>query len=155
MHKINIVAVGNLKESYWADAIKEYQKRLGRFANVEVKECPEFSGTSKSSVEHIKSVECESVLKNMSGYVVAMDKSGEILTSEDFARLMDLSFAGGAKNLTFVIGGSNGLTKEVLEKSNKVVSFGKVTFPHQLMRVMLFEQIYRAETILNNISYHK
>ena len=155
MQKINIVTVGNLKEKYWKDAIDEYTKRLKRFADVEIKEVLEFSGTSKASIEQIKKVECEELLKKVSGVVVSMDKSGKQLTSEEFAAFLDSQFSNGAKSLTFVIGGSNGLTDEFLKKSNAVISFGKITFPHQLMRVVLLEQVYRAETILNNISYHK
>ena len=155
MHKINIVAVGNLKEKYWTDAVSEYKKRLSRFADVEIKEVPEFSGNSKTSLEKIKEAECAEVLKKLSGFVVAMDKDGEQLTSENFSKLIDETYAKGVKNITFVIGGSNGLTKEVIQKANKTLSFGKITFPHQLMRVVLLEQIYRAETILNNIAYHK
>ena len=155
MQKINIVAVGNLKEKYWKDAIDEYQKRLKRFADVEIKEVAEFSGSSKSSVEQVKKTECDELLKKVTGVVVSMDKSGKQLTSEEFASFLDSQFSNGAKAITFVIGGSNGLTDEFIKQSNAVLSFGKITFPHQLMRVVLLEQIYRAETILNNIAYHK
>ena len=155
MHKINIVSVGNLKEKYLKDATEEYLKRLSRFADVEVREVLEFSGNSKSSIEQIKNFECEEVKKKVTGVVIAMDKSGKQITSEEFAKLIDNTFAGGAKAISFVIGGSNGLTQEFINNANHVISFGKITFPHQLMRVVLLEQIYRAETILNNISYHK
>lgn len=155
MQKINIVAVGNLKEKYWTDATNEYLKRLSRFADVEIKEVSEFLGSSKTSIEQIKKTECEELQKKLSGIVVSMDKSGKQLTSEEFAKFLDSQFSTGAKAITFVIGGSNGLTDEFVKKSNVVLSFGKITFPHQLMRVVLLEQIYRAETILNNISYHK
>lgn len=155
MHKINIVAVGNLKEKYWKDAIDEYEKRLKRFADVEIKEVPEFSGSSKSSVEQVKKIECDELSKKVTGFVISMDKSGKQFTSEEFAAFLDSQFSNGAKALTFVIGGSNGLTEEFVKQSNSALSFGKITFPHQLMRVVLLEQIYRAETILNNIAYHK
>ena len=155
MQKINILAVGNLKEKYWIDAVNEYKKRLSRFADVEIKEVPEFSGTSKSSIEQIKQTECLQLEKHLSGFVVAMDKSGKQLTSEEFSKFLDVTFSNGAKGITFVIGGSNGLTGEIIKRANAVLSFGKITFPHQLMRVVLLEQIYRAETILNNIAYHK
>lgn len=155
LQKINIVAVGNLKEKYWVDAVNEYKKRLGRFAEVEIKEVPEFSGNSKTSIDKIKESECDELAKKISGFVIAMDKDGEQPTSESLARFLDETFSKGVKNITFVIGGSNGLTKEIIQKANKTFSFGKITFPHQLMRVVLLEQIYRAETILNNIAYHK
>lgn len=155
MQKINIIVVGQLKENYLKEAEKEYLKRLSRFAQVEIKEVNEFSQNSKTSIEQIKVSESAEIIKNFSGYVVSMDKSGEMLSSEDLARLIEKSFLDGVKSLTFIIGGSHGLTKELLKKSNKVVSFGKITYPHQLMRVLLLEQIYRAETIINNITYHK
>jgi len=87
--------------------------------------------------------------------VVAMDKSGEMLSSEELAKFLEKTYLDGARSISFVIGGSNGLTDDFLKKANKVISFGKITYPHQLMRVVLLEQIYRAETIINNISYHK
>ena len=155
MHKINLVVVGGLKEKYFKEAENEYLKRLGRFAQVEIKEVNEFLSSSKISVEQIKRTECEELLKKTSGFVVAMDKSGEVVSSEELSKLVSKTFTDGAKALTFVIGGSNGLTKEFLGRADKVVSFGKITYPHQLMRIILLEQIYRAETILNNVTYHK
>ena len=155
MQKINIVAVGNLKEKYWQEATGEYIKRLNRFASVEIKEVPEFSGASRASIDQIKKAECDEIEKRTSGVVVAMDKSGKQLTSEEFAKFIDNLYSGGAKSISFVIGGSNGLTDEFVKKADHAISFGKITFPHQLMRVVLLEQIYRAETILNNIAYHK
>ena len=155
MHKINIVAVGNLKEKYLKEATSEYLKRLSRFASVDVVEVPEFSAGSRTSISQTKDNECAELEKKLSGYVVAMDKSGELLSSEEFAKFLEKTYADGARSLSLVIGGSNGLTDEFLKKANKVISFGKITFPHQLMRVVLLEQIYRAETIINNISYHK
>ena len=155
MHKINIVAVGNLKEKYLKEATSEYLKRLSRFASVDVVEVPEFSAGSRTSISQTKDIECAELEKKLSGYVVAMDKSGELLSSEEFAKFLEKTYADGARSLSLVIGGSNGLTDEFLKKANKVISFGKITFPHQLMRVVLLEQIYRAETIINNISYHK
>jgi len=155
MQKINIVAVGNLKEKYWQDAVKEYLKRLSRFADVQIVEVPEFSGASKASIEQIKNFECKELEKKLNGYVVCLDKSGKEQSSENFAEFLNDTFSKGAKSLTFVIGGSNGLTEDLLKKADYKLSFGKVTYPHQLMRVILLEQIYRAETILNNIAYHK
>ena len=155
MHKINIIVVGQLKEKYLRDAESEYLKRLSRFAQVEVKEVNEFLSNSKTNVEQIQEMECLELEKKISGFVVAMDKSGDMVSSEDFAKILSKSFTDGAKALTFVIGGSNGLTDKFLKKADKIVSFGKITYPHQLMRVLLLEQIYRAETILNNITYHK
>lgn len=155
MHKINIVAVGNLKEKYWIDATSEYLKRLTRFANVDVKEVAEFIGTSKTSIEQIKTAECEKLSEKIDGYVIAMDKGGSEISSEQLAELINKAFLSGNKSISFIIGGSHGLTEKIKKNANKIISFGKITYPHQLMRVVLLEQIYRAETILNNISYHK
>jgi len=155
MHKINIVAVGNLKEKYLKEASGEYLKRLGRFASVEIHEVPEFLTSSKTSINQTKEAECTELAKKLNGYVVAMDKSGEMLSSEELAKFLEKTYLDGARSISFVIGGSNGLTDDFLKKANKVISFGKITYPHQLMRVVLLEQIYRAETIINNISYHK
>ena len=155
MHKINIVVVGQLKEKYLKDAENEYLKRLSRFSQVEIKEVGEYLSNSKTNVEQIQEMECAELEKKVSGYVVAMDKSGELISSEELSKLVEKSFTDGNKCVTFVIGGSNGLTSSFLKRANKVVSFGKITYPHQLMRVLLLEQIYRAETIINNITYHK
>ena len=155
MLKIKIVAVGNIKEDYFIDAAKEYCKRLSKFCEIEVVEVKEFAGQSKSSVAQVMEYECEGIKKYLAGYVVALDKSGKQLDSEDFAKLIDKVGVGGQSKLTFVIGGSHGLTDEIKNLANMVMSFGKLTYPHQLMRVVLLEQIYRAETILNNITYHK
>ena len=155
MHKINIIVVGQLKEKYLKDAENEYLKRISRFAQVDIKEVDEFMSNSKISVEQIKEAECGELEKKLSGFVVAMDKTGEMVSSEELSKLVSKTYTDGAKVLTFVIGGSNGLTKKLLDRANKIVSFGKITYPHQLMRILLLEQIYRAETIINNITYHK
>lgn len=155
MQKINIVVVGNLKEKYWKDACDEYLKRLSRFAKVEIKEVQEFYALSKLSTEQIKERECAEVKKHLSGYVVALDKQGKLCSSEEFASDIEKAFSRGTGSIDFVIGGSYGLTQEFVASANSVISFGKVTYPHQLMRVVLLEQLYRAETILNNIAYHK
>lgn len=155
MQRINIIVVGSLKEKYWKDACEEYLKRLSRFAKVEVKEVQEFYSSSKLTPEQIKQKECAEIKKNLSGYVVALDRRGKLCSSEEFACDMANAFTRGAGLIDFVIGGSHGFTKEFIDGVNCTISFGKVTYPHQLMRVILLEQIYRAETILNNIVYHK
>lgn len=155
MQKINVVVVGNLKEKYWKEACDEYLKRLSRFAKVEIKEVQEFYTSSKLSTEQIKERECSELKKVLGGYVVALDRQGKLCSSEEFSRDIDKAFARGVGSIDFVIGGSHGFTQEFLNGVNSVVSFGQVTYPHQLMRVVLLEQLYRAETILNNIAYHK
>ena len=97
MHKINIIAVGNLKEKYWTEAIEEYKKRLSRFAKVEIKEVAEVLPNSRTSVDQIKKLECDELAKHLVGVGVAMDKSGKQLTSEEFAKFIETQFANGAK----------------------------------------------------------
>ena len=155
MLKIKILAVGGIKEKYFIDAINEYKKRLGRFVDLEVQELQEGSKLSKNNPEEIKKFESDLILKNVSGYVVVLDRQGTMISSEDLARLLDDAPVQGYSKITFVIGGSHGVDEKVLASANKKISFGKITYPHQLMRVILLEQIYRAETILNNITYHK
>lgn len=155
MLKIKILAVGNIKEDYLLNGINEYKKRLSRFASVEIQEVQEFNSFSKTSEEKIKEIECERLMANLEGYVICLDKGGCMLSSEELSQeIKDVQVKGFAK-ITFVIGGSFGLTKTLLNKANKIISFGKITYPHQLMRLVLMEQIYRAETIINNITYHK
>lgn len=144
--KINLIAVGKLKEKYWIDAIKEYEKRLSRFCQLNIIEVPE--GRTKKE-------EGLSVEKKLKGYVSIFDLKGEMTNSEEFAEIFSTNLVGGISEFSFVIGGSDGLCEEVLQKGNKVISFGRVTYPHQLMRIIVMEQIYRAMTINNNITYHK
>lgn len=145
MQKINIVCVGKIKEEYFRSAIAEYLKRLSRFAKVEIRELPE----GKS----IKA-EAEPVLRAAHGYKIALCVEGTSLSSEEFAQqikaLCDLG-----EEITFIIGSSDGLDKEVKDKSDLKLSFSQMTFPHRLMRVILLEQIYRAFMINSGSEYHK
>ena len=150
--KINIVAVGKIKENYFVDACKEYLKRLSRFDVVSIIEVPE-APQGKSIDEQCK-IEGESILSKARGYIIAMDIEGKKLSSNDLAKLLDTKKTDGVSEISFVIGGSNGLSQEVKDKVDMKISFSDMTFPHQLFRVMLLEQIYRAETILNHIPYH-
>ncbi|MBQ7014926.1 MAG: 23S rRNA (pseudouridine(1915)-N(3))-methyltransferase RlmH [Clostridia bacterium] len=144
MVSIRIVCVGNLKEKYWKDAMAEYGKRLSRFCNFEVVETPE------SNPEKEKTA----IIKNLQGYVFALCVEGKQCASVDFAHKIEKIMQSDSK-ITFVIGGSDGLSEEVKKLSSARLSFSEMTFPHQLMRVVLAEQIYRAFTISNNITYHK
>lgn len=144
MLDIQIVCVGNLKDRYWIDACNEYQKRLSRFCSISVSEMPE-SNPGK---------EKDSILKNLKGYVIALCVEGEKTTSEGFAMKID-KISQSSQKITLVIGGSDGLDPEVKKRADWKLSFSDMTFPHRLMRVILFEQLYRAFTILNNITYHK
>jgi len=148
MFKINLVVVGTLKESYWTAAIAEYAKRLTRYAEVALIEVAEDNG--ERGVES----EGEAVLKRCKGKLFVMDSKGDDVTSESFAELIK-DCADKGETISFAIGGSRGLSDGVKAKANKLISFGKVTYPHQLMRVILYEQIYRAMNIINHGSYHK
>ena len=155
--RINIVCVGKIKEKYFTDAIKEYSKRLSRFCDFNIIEVDEYKN-NKTSAEEINITireEGKRLLDKAKGYLIAMDKGGKMLSSEDLAtEIHDLTTYGNSE-ITFLIGGSNGLSSEVLSRVDKKISFGKVTYPHQLMRVILSEQIYRAFTIINGVPYHK
>ena len=150
MKKINIVCVGKLKEQYLKDGIAEYQKRLGRYATVTTKELVDFATDSDLCVEK----ESTAILSALKGFVIALDIGGKQLSSEEFATVMDKAFITNSE-ITFVIGGSKGYDDRVRAKADLRLSFGKVTFPHQLIRLMLFEQIYRGFSITEGTPYHK
>ena len=146
MIRINVVCVGKLKEKYWTDAVNEYVKRVSRFGEMKIIELLE----RKTLAE-----EAKDILLKAKGYVVLTDVQGELVTSEGIAELTQNALNRGASEVTFVIGSSEGVDEEVKQKANKRISFGRVTFPHQMMRVIVCEQVYRALTILNGVTYHK
>lgn len=155
--KIKIVAVGKVKESYLRDALAEYVKRISRFASVEiveVDECLSKGAQLDKEIERVKTREGESILAKLEGYVVAMDIDGKQLSSEQLSAHI-AEQKQRHSTFTFVIGGSNGLSDEVKQRADLRCSFGKITLPHQLFRVVLAEQLYRACCIEHNISYHK
>ena len=145
MQKINFVVVGKIKESFYREAVAEYVKRLSRFTKVEIKELAE--GTSLET-------EAEDILRACKGYIIALAVEGEKLSSEQLAkRLGKLSDEG--KEISFVIGSSCGLSERVKKVADYRLSFSDMTFPHQLMRVILAEQVYRAFMINAGATYHK
>ena len=157
MIKINIVTVGNLKEKYLIECVKEYEKRIGRFCNLNIIEIEEeklpknFSEADISKCLVRESIKIE---KYLNGFVVVLDIKGKSLSSTEFAsKIEEISLNFNA--ITFVIGSSYGISENIKDRSNMSLSFSKMTFPHQLFRVMLLEQVYRAFTINNNILYHK
>lgn len=155
--KFKIVAVGKIKESYLRDAIAEYVKRLSRFAAVEIVEVAEclFNGEPNAKmIEKIVQTEGQAILQKVEGYVVAMDIDGQMMSSCELSETIRKNKMTHS-TFTFVIGGSNGLSGEVKRKVDLRCSFGRITLPHQLFRVVLFEQLYRACCIENNVSYHK
>ncbi len=145
MNKVNIVCVGKIKEKFYTDAVNEYIKRMSRFAKVSVVELCERETPQK---------ECDSILKALKGYVVALAVEGEKTDSLTLAKKMRTLLDAG-KELTFVIGSSCGLDERVKAAADWKLSFSDMTFPHQLMRVILCEQIYRAFMINAGSEYHK
>ena len=145
MQKIYFVVVGKIKESFYTEAVAEYVKRLSRFAKVEIKELPE--GTNPEA-------EADGILRACKGYVIALAVEGEKLSSEKLAiKLQKLTDEG--KDVSFVIGSSCGLSDKVKKAADFKLSFSDMTFPHQLMRVILAEQVYRAFMINAGSTYHK
>lgn len=156
--KFKIVAVGKVKQPYLRDAVDEYVKRIGRFATVEIVEVDECLYTkgvpNDKETEQIKRVEGQAILNKVEGYVVAMDIDGTEFSSQRLSEHI-VEQKQFSSTITFVIGGSYGLSDEVKAKAALRCSFGKITLPHQLFRVVLAEQIYRACCIEHNVAYHK
>ena len=155
-----MIAVGKIKEKYLKDAITEYGKRLSRYCKLEVIEVADEKTPEQASEaveESIRAKEGERLLKHIRDdmYVITLEIGGKMLTSEEFAEKIETLGVQGKSSIAFVIGGSIGLGKEVLRQSDFALSFSKMTFPHQLMRVVLLEQIYRSYRIINKEPYHK
>lgn len=160
MIKINIIAVGKLKEKYLFDACNEYLKRLKAFSKVNIIEINEYKSSdnpSESEIEAVKEKEGAAIISKIpkGSFVIPMCIEGTQLSSEEFSKKIDETAVKGFSEITFIIGGSFGLSDAVKNKANLKLSFGKITLPHQLMRVVLLEQIYRAFSISNNSKYHK
>ena len=157
---IKIIGVGKLKEKYLVQAMQEYLKRLQAYAKVEVIELADEKAPenlSETQMMQIKDKEGERILAKIKDqeYVIALAIEGKNPSSEAFAQQIENLGIQGKSQIVFVIGGSLGLSPAVMKRSNAQISFGKMTFPHQLMRVMLTEQIYRAFRIIHNQPYHK
>lgn len=147
---IKIVCVGKIKEKFFEEAIKEYLKRLNKYTKLQIIELND----EKEEVALKK--EAENILKHIkdNDYVITLEIEGKELSSKEFAKKIDNTLINHS-NITFVIGGSYGLDNTVKQRSNYALSFSKLTFPHQLFRVVLLEQIYRSFKIINNEKYHK
>ena len=157
---IQIICIGKLKEKYWTDAIKEYSKRLSRFCSLEITELKESLLTANSSAadeEKVKLEEGKEILKAIKDgtYVITLEIKGKALTSEELAVKIDDLGIMGRSSVAFVIGGSLGLSPEVSQRADFKLSFSRMTFPHQMMRVILLEQIYRSFKINRHEAYHK
>ena len=158
--KIRIYCVGKVKERFFRDAAAEYQKRLSRYAAVEICEVADEKAPEELSEAGRLAVlkrEGERILSRVSEreYVSALAIEGKAFSSEAFAKWIETRMVSGNSSLSFVIGGSLGLSEGVLRRSQEKISFSQMTFPHQLMRIILLEQIYRAFRILNHEPYHK
>ncbi len=158
--KITVIAVGKIKERYLEDAIGEYSKRLGRYCRLEIiqvadEKTPE--GAGQAQERRIKSREGERILGHIKdgAYVVALAIQGQMLSSEALAARIERLGVDGCSQIIFIIGGSLGLADEVLARADYLLSFSPMTFPHQLMRVILLEQIYRSFQIQAGTPYHK
>lgn len=157
---ITILCVGQIKEKYFRDAIAEYQKRLSRYCKLQMIEVADEKikeNASEAENDLIRKKEGERLLKHIkdSDYCITLEIDGKMLTSEGLSKEIDRLGLAGKSSLVFVIGGSIGLDTAVLKRSDYALSFSKMTFPHQLMRVILLEQIYRSYRIMRGEPYHK
>ncbi len=157
---ITVISVGKLKEKYLKQAIDEYSKRLTRYCKIDIIELPDEKTPDNASQiveDGIRDKEGERILKYVKedAFVVTLEIKGKLLTSEELADKIETLGIQGTSHIIFIIGGSIGLGNEVLKRSNYALSFSKMTFPHQLMRVILLEQIYRSYRIINHEPYHK
>ncbi len=158
--KITIVTVGKIKEKYLKDAIAEYSKRLSKYCKLEIVEVTDEKTPDNASEvveEQIRAKEGDRILKHIKddAYVITLEINGKMLSSDELANKIDTLGIQGTSHIIFIIGGSIGLGAEVLKRSDFALSFSKMTFPHQLMRVILLEQIYRSYRIINGEPYHK
>lgn len=158
--KITIIAVGKIKEKYFSDAVKEYEKRLSRYCKLDIIEVEDEKTPDKAvsaEEEQIKAKEAERILKHIKddAFVVTLEINGEMLDSVELAHKLEKLGVQGVSHIQFIIGGSLGLHNSICSKAQLHLSFSKMTFPHQLMRVVLLEQIYRSYRIINGEPYHK
>lgn len=158
MIHINIVCVGKIKEEYLKNAINEYSKRLSKYCVLNIIEIPDEKlpiNLNNKLIANIKSIEGEKFLSQIKdSYIFGLDLKGKQNTSEEFAsKISNISL--NYSKITFIIGGTLGLSEKVLSSSNELISFSKMTFPHQLIRLFLLEQIFRGFKIINNETYHR
>ncbi len=157
---INIICIGKLKEKYWQDAVKEYSKRLGSYCSlqiIELKESPLRANASPADELAVKEAEGKEILKRIRDgeYVITLEIKGKSFSSEHLAEHLEHLAIDGRSTVDFVIGGSLGLSAEVSRRADLKLSFSAMTFPHQMMRVILLEQVYRSFKIIRHETYHK
>lgn len=157
---INIICIGKLKEKYWQAAVAEYTKRIGGYARIQILELKEAKlpkNASEAEEQQVIQKEGESILTKIGeeDYVIALEVEGKMLDSVELSRHMSRVFDGGRSTVDFIIGGSLGLSPSVKKRADLGLSFSRMTFPHQMARVLLLEQVYRSFKIANNETYHK
>lgn len=151
---INLIVVGKIKENYLVEAISEYTKRIKPMANLNIIEIKEFTFDDKNKNLNSEGTLILKAIKD-SDYCITCEINGIQLSSEEMAEMISKHYLYSDKTLTFIIGSSDGLSEEIKKRSDKKLSFSKMTFPHQLMRVIFLEQLYRSLSIINNMKYHK
>ena len=159
MLNIQIICVGKVKETYLKEAILEYSKRLSKYIKLDILELPDEKIPDKINdniIDTIKTKECNNIINHLKkdSYIIALDLKGKEFSSEEFSKKLD-KISMENSHITFIIGGSLGLTKDLLNMCNQKICFSKMTFPHQLIRVFLLEQIFRAFKISNGETYHR
>ena len=156
---INIVCIGKIKENFFKDAINEYSKRLSKYCNLNIIELPDEklpNQLSQKNIDEVKNTEGNKILAHIKkdSYSICLDLKGKQFSSEEFSAKIDSIALNFNSSINFIIGGTLGLSKDVLENANEKICFSKMTFPHQLIRVFLLEQLFRAFKISNNETYH-
>lgn len=154
--KITVIAVGKLKEKFWKSAVAEYAKRLGGYCTLKIVEVADRDPAKSGGEEHAMEAEAADILKACGdSHVILLAIDGVERSSEDFAHRLDRLMLGGTSDIAFVIGGSTGVAGAVRERADETLSFGPITLPHNLARVVLLEQVYRAFKIMRGEPYHK
>lgn len=158
--QVTVIGVGKIKENYLVQAVEEYQKRLGRYCKLAIVEVPDVKAPenlSDKEKEQVKTAEGTGILSHLKEdmYVIALDINGRMLSSEELAARIGKLGVQGHSHLAFIIGGSLGLSEQILKRADFRLSFSPMTFPHQLMRVILLEQLYRSFKIIKGEPYHK
>ena len=159
MLSINIICIGKIKEKFFKEAIDEYSKRLSKYCKLNILELPDEKIPDKSnlSIENeIKNKECNNIISHIKkdSYIICLDLKGKEFSSEELSKNIE-NISMTSSNITFIIGGSLGLTEKLLNIANQKICFSKLTFPHQLIRIFLLEQLFRSFKISNRETYHK
>lgn len=160
MLHIDIICVGKIKEQYLKDAVAEYSKRLSKYCSLTITEISDEqvpNNLNDKLAQNIKQIESNHILSHIKrdSYVICLDLKGKQFSSEEFSKKIENIALNDSSNITFIIGGTLGTSDELLKKSNELICFSKMTFPHQLIRVFLLEQLFRAFKISNNETYHR